>query len=57
MRAEILLSAQNAGLLGFYDDVAKLPEVASLGRVAGMPLVRLLPSGAPDGDVSAPGAS
>jgi ABC-type antimicrobial peptide transport system permease subunit len=50
--AAVLLSPARTGLPGFYDDVARLPGVAAVGPIAGMPLALLEPSGEPNFDIS-----
>ncbi len=45
---DVLVSPDTAGLAGFYDDVAHLPEVTALGASAGVGVVALDQAGHPD---------
>ncbi|MFN2607110.1 MAG: ABC transporter permease [Acidimicrobiales bacterium] len=54
---DALISAQLNGLEGFDAEVARLPEVADAGEMAGVPLVRVDRSGRVDPLLAAPPAS
>ena len=54
---DALISPQANGLEGFDSEVARLPEVAESGELAGVPLVRIDRSGEVDSLLAAPPAS
>lgn len=55
--SHVLVGAFRTGLEGYYDEVARLPQVEDATAMAGLPLLPRLPSGEPgtlDGNVLAP---
>jgi len=46
--ADVLVGAEHTGLQGFYDEVARLPEVTAVGQWAGVNLVVVDGAGQPD---------
>ncbi|MGI9032583.1 MAG: FtsX-like permease family protein [Acidimicrobiales bacterium] len=54
---DVLISPQDNGLGAFDAEIARLPEVAAMGEVAGVPLARIDASGQVDPLLAAPPAS